>query len=752
MSLKNNDSNKMNKLGKKDIMIVVLSIIMFILLITIVIVSKQRDQMISQSLQNNSDFSTDDAIANINSASINYLEITEVSSKNWIEIHNLSSEPVDISGLQIKIADKIEKQLDEGITINKDGYYVIELESNPGAKENNIITIIDANGNAIKSIIIPMLNGEDSYGIADSEKNIWAYMEESKGKKNTSKNMRYLQMGGIYMSAPGGFYDSSFQLQLNCNDGEKIYYTTDGTKPTKDSILYEDPITINNNSGFNHVYSREALYDRLYSGYIPGTVDAGTIVWAIKIDNAGNTIGEMSQTYFVGLSRDSDYLNLPVISITTDPENLFDYENGIYVAGKQREDAIIQGLEGAYYANYYNYWPKPIKIEYYEPTKDKTFYKDATITIYNDIDMAARQKGFEISLGDNSDSEFIGSTIARFISSDGKIRLTTNYEDNDLKVRNLLADAMTEGTDIAGTGCSPCVVFLEGEYWGLYMLRPYYDEKYIEQKYGLKDQDILIYSKENYVDEYHYLMSFADQNDLSIQQNYEQISTMMDIDNFIDYICINIFLGNSSFRPQFGTAWRTASSTGQGFADGRWRFIVDDMSNTMYLSSLQTPTIDSYLQWGVQSDILFQSLLQNDGFCEKLKSRMEELVLNYFNYEISSEKLDSIVDLIKKPALASNIRFTASLSDGQYSSKIQDIEAFLEERPEYIIKYTEKLAQKGGDVQKARELLAHKDSNSDDTLDEQSETEVEESENSVDTDNNTEETGEIEETEENING
>ena len=60
-------------------------------------------------------------------------------------------------------------------------------------------------------------------------------------------------------------------------------------------------------------------------------------------------MGEFSQTYFVGLSKDSDYLNLPVISITTDPENLFDYEHGIYIAGKQREDAIIQGFKPEFF-------------------------------------------------------------------------------------------------------------------------------------------------------------------------------------------------------------------------------------------------------------------------------------------------------------------------------------------------------------------------------------------------------------------
>jgi hypothetical protein len=545
-------------------------------------------------------------------------------------------------------------------------------------------------------------------------------MKGTRGKANLSDNVKYLQSGGITMSAPGGFYDSSFQLELGCDEGEKIYYTTDGNKPTTESDLYEEPIYIKNNSGSHYVYALMAVYSRLSSNYVPGSVDVGTTVRAIRVDASGSVVGEFSQTYFVGLSKDSDYLNLPVISITTDPENLFDYENGIYVAGKVKEDALIQGLQSEFFANYLNYWTKPVKIDYYEPTKSKTFVSEAIININNDSSIAGRQKGFEISINGSDYSDIAGSTIADFISSEGKIRLTTNYSDDTCKIRNLLVESLIKDTDLVGTGCSPCVVFLEGEYWGLYMLRPYVDSKYIEQKYGLKNQEIITHSGNAYNESFRRLTDFATSNDLSQPENYRQIQTMMDVDNFINYVCFNMFVGNSSFIPQNGLAWRTSTSEGQGLADGRWRFILGDMASTMYISGKETPTINSFLQPGVQGDILFQSLLMNEEFCKKLESRMTQMVENEYTSDMVSEKLDEVVALIKKPAIASHVRFTGTVSDGSYMMGIENIRAYFTERSEWIIKYTQELAEKGGDLERAKEIMAQNVAN-DESADEETE-------------------------------
>ncbi len=706
MSFGNKDSNKQNKLSRKDIAIVALSVIMLVLLITIVFLSRQRDQMVAETLQNESEISTDDAIATVNSATMDYLTISEVNAGKWIELHNTSSDSIDISGIEILLAGKTVATVSDGIVIKKDDYYALDLSSNPGQNTENVLTIKDKDGNAVISILVPKLTGETSYGLVSADENIWGYMGPTRDKENSTEGASYLDKGGIKVSAPGGFYNFGFQLELQCADNEKIYYTTDGSAPTTDSQIYEDKIAISNKSGSNYVYANEALFNRLNSTYMPGSVDAGMIVRAIKVDASGNTTGVMSQAYYIGLTKDSDYLGLPVISITTDPENLFDYEHGIYVAGKQREDARIQGLSPEFYANFYNAWKKPAKIEYYEPTKDKTFELEADINIYNDQHIASRQKGFEISFDKESLSDYSGSTINNFISSDGKLRLTTNYEDNDLKIRNVVAAYITEGTDIAVTGYQPCVLFLEGEYWGLYTIRTIVDANYIEQRYGVKGKEIVTHTGNSFNSSFLNFYEYATSTNLAVAENYEQIKTMMDVDNFIDYICFNIYLGNSAFHPENGIAWKTATADGTGYADGRWRFVCGDLSNTMYLSADQTPTMDTYLQTWVQGDLLFQSLLMNRDFCDQLNKRMKEMSTGIFDAEKCAEKVDAAASLLKKPAMASYSRFNGNLSDTSYSLYTSNIKAYFEERSEYILKYTEELANKGGDLRKAREIQA----------------------------------------------
>ncbi|WP_029321008.1 CotH kinase family protein [Butyrivibrio sp. AE3004] len=706
MSLKEEGSNDNKKIDKKDLIIIIISAISLILLLLIILISRNRDRLLSEALKKNRDITAEELLVGKNSGADEFLKITEVSGEKWVELHNAGTEKINLSGIEIFVSGRSVAKVEDDIELKKDAYFAVDISVNPGSDSSNVLSIYNKDGKQLISTIIPKLTPEQSYGLADDETNKWGYIAPSKGKINSAKELKFVQYNGISFSAPGGFYDESFSLELGADEGEIIYYTVDGTRPTNKSDVYDSEIKISNKSGSNYVYAKEGLYNRLSSGYSPRTVDAGMIVRAIAVDGTGKVTKEASQSYFIGLTKDTDYFNLPIISVTIDPENLFDYEDGIYIAGKAREDALIQDLKAGSYGNYLSGEKKRAKVEFYEANKGKSFESDLDMSILADSSCYDKQKGLEFDLGENDYSDFEGSGVINYISSLGKMKLQQNYDDNVLKVRNHIFKSIVKDMEIGTIDSQPCVLFIDGEYWGLYNLTAYVDEKYIVRNFGVAGKEILFHNAQGYTDDFWDFYTYATNTDLSMAENYENIKSLMDIDNYIDFVGLNIYVGNSEFSSYGGTAWRTADNNGTGKADGKWRFICGDMSNTMYLSSKQTPTINSYLQSGIRGDILLQSLLMNEEFCKQFNDRMSKIISEIFTEEKCTASIDEVVKLVKKPALASYSRFYGGSSDKVYTVLVDNIRAFFEERTEYIKKYTDEFTANGGNLQLARELHA----------------------------------------------
>lgn len=691
-----------NKNNIKDIVIIALSAIAIVLLILIVVMSGKRDKEISEVLQKDSEITTDTLISSINNSTGVYLEITEAAFDKWLEIHNTGTETIDISGVKVSVNGADSGTVPEGTVILKDEYYCIGLDTNPGGNAENIISLINADGTAIKSMIVPKLLSGTSYGIYDSDTNVWGFMTPSKGMENQG-DVTYISYDGISFSAPGGFYDESFELVLECKEGEIIYYTTDGTDPTTESAVYGGPIRISNKSGSGYNVAALAFGYRQGTNYFPSSVDAGMVVRAITVDKSGTVTGEATQSYFIGLTRDTDYYNIAVLSITTDPDNLFDYEEGIYVGGKSKEDALIQGIESGY-GNYYNKWKKTANIEYYEPDKGKTLESSGEIMVYPDEYANQRQKSLVINLDEGYEA-YEGSGMLKYLSESGYVNIFQNEEDNETKIRNYLINDLFRYSDVGITYSQPVVVFVDGEYFGLYSMQEIYDAKYLNYRYDRDTGNLIIRYDGVYNEEYDSFYNYVTTTDFSVSSNYETLKTRLDVENYAKYICINMYFGNSSFYPYKGTAWRTGSSGDEGYLDGRWRFLLPELNKTMYVTSTESTTINTYLQRGVQSDLMLQSLLMSPEFCETLENTMQELISEYITEDKWKSALDNLADLLGKPARASYTRYYGTLKEATYNSEVALIEEFLTGRAEYIMKYTSELAEKGGDLENARKIL-----------------------------------------------
>ena len=693
------------KATTKDWILIGVSIFALLFLIFVVYSTRSYNNAVSQMLQNDS--KKENFTVATKTEAIDSVIINEVSSEKWVELYNGGSDEADISGTQIFVSGKSVANIEDGTKIGPDSFVVVELSVNPVASEKNNISIIDKDGKLIDSLLVPKLSSGKTYGLTQNESFNIGFMAPSKGEKNKLEleEENYTYYDGIGFSTPGGFYDNSFVLSLSAAEGEKIYYTTDGTEPTKDSTEYTDGVTISNKSGSKYVYAAKAFGYLYKENYYPGSIDAGMVVRAIRVDGSGKVVGSATQEYYIGLANDSAYQNIPVLSLTVDPDEMFGYFDGMYVAGRTREDAIIRGeKETSSFANYLNDWSRDGQLSFYEQDKDKSFELSPTVKMYKDINIYSSQKSLLFNVEDYN--VFEGSSLMNYIDQDGNILLQGYIDDDTAKVRDYFVNEMMKDSKVGTIDLTPCILFIDGEYWGVYLLKAPFEADYFERQFGVT-KDVYVRQNGEYQKEFLDMYNFVTENDMSNKANYEQAKTMLDIDNYLEYVCLNVYLGNSNFRTTRGTQWRTVSSTGLGYTDGRWRWVMNyPIGNTMGKASTQTPSIDTFMQHSLRMDKFFQSLLMNDEFCSELVKKMDSMSNERFAVENWEKVLDDSVSLMKKTAMDSYIRFSGSIKDAGYMAEIEIIRNFLTKRNEYITLYTKELAENGGDLEFIREMEA----------------------------------------------
>ena len=142
-------------------------------------------------------------------------------------------------------------------------------------------------------------------------------------------------------SAESGMYSSQFGLSLSTDEGNTIYYTTDGSDPATSTTRkeYTSEITVKNRSSEQAILATFVKVSEITpwnnSNSFPSNsaVDKGTVIRACTLSSAGKYSDTVTKSYFVGVSS-KNHNNLPIISVTTDTANLFDYDTGIYIKGK----------------------------------------------------------------------------------------------------------------------------------------------------------------------------------------------------------------------------------------------------------------------------------------------------------------------------------------------------------------------------------------------------------------------------------
>ena len=648
---------------------------------------------------------------------------------DYVELYNPTTEDKVLDGYYLSDdKEMLKKYALQGKSVPAKGYLVVWLDEMLSLESSALCFGISDEGEGIylvkgeneiivDYVYVPKLAYNTCYARCGDGEGKWNILETSLGSTNAdSVILPALGLDAPEFSAESGFYEEKFYLKLKAGLGEEIYYTLDGSEPTIDSLKYTGKIEIDNCSEQENVYAaRKDLSPT--RDYTPDfKVDKVKIVRAISYDAASNKISNVvTKVYFIGYENQKEYEDFPVISLVADPKALFDYEKGIYGNGKKLEEYKQNGglkngeLVGSYAdengqvhnlyeaSNAFNEgkeWERKASFIYFNEEHEYEFSQDVGIRIAGASTRGTPQKSFNVYGRDIYDEKVIFpyEFFEGIESSTIKLRNGGNHNDS-VKIIDAFVESLLEDRNVSTQRSKPCILFLNGEYWGIYNIRERYNEEYISTYYGVNEDNVWIIDagrakagESAAWEAYQYFVAMATECDLSYDDVYAMVSEFIDVQSFIDFCCINLYLGNGDLSfGQNMALWRSAENDGSKYGDCKWRWMVFDVDEAIGEAGEDVTPGEWMKNYCLMQEPVLQSFMKNAGFREQFYKTLLEIGKQNFEYETVSRKLEEWKDIYEEQLLLNHQRFfNEGFGKEQLEEEFSRIDNFFAGRYEFI--------------------------------------------------------------------
>lgn len=606
--------------------------------------------------------------------------------EDWIELYNTGAQPVSLAGwtLSDDEADPFQWTFPD-VQIAPGGFLLVwasgrdiadagePLHTNFSIAAEGEELLLSRPDGGLADFHPPTIVPRDiSRGRLPDGTGDWVFfMDSTPGEPNAGTGYSEFLAPPAF-SVAGGFHTEPVSLEFIVPQGKQVRYTLDGSEPDESSTLYENPILIQSRAGEPNIISRiKSVGEHHYWEDPPEEVFMATVVRARSFADGAHPSPVATHTYFVE-EEIADQYTLTVVSIATDNENLFDEETGIYVPGVHYDpDATTpQGSNAT--GNFFqrgSEWERPASFELFEEDGSRGLVQDVGIRMHGGVSRSYPRKALRLyarPLDKETDPHF----DYRFFEDSpadeySKILLRTGGQDwHYLLYRDSLTGAfLQDHTNLDFQYSRPAIVFINGEYWGIHYFRDRLDSDYLSHKYRLPaDQFDMLTGRFAEVQQggrqhYEDMYSLITTGDVTNEGTYSQISSMMDVDNFIDYNIAQIYLGNQDWPHNNIDFWRYQRGPGEPEPleaspdDGRWRWIIYDIDASMGLSwsgEVDEPTLERATDTssGSHHPSMLSTLLENTRFRNEFLTRLAGHLNTTFHPDTAVAAINSLHDKI----------------------------------------------------------------------------------------------------------
>lgn len=552
-------------------------------------------------------------ISEMMSANNSYIKGAYSTTCDWIELYNSSNETISLSDYCLTDdRDQLYKYPLPDATL-KPGEYIVILLSDKDknlASGYNVLPFnlsaegeqiyLCKNGYVMDYVFLPEMAVDMSYGRPNGEIT-YAVLEKPTPNK-TNAGIAQISADPI-ADLPQGSYDDVEYLDISFSGPGNIYYTTDCTEPTIHSTLYTGPIRITKTTVFR----------------------------VLQVEEGKRKSNVIDLTYLV---NENDTLG--TICIVTDPDNLWDYYNGIYVMGPGA--STVSPYMGA---NFWKDWEKEATVSLFE-ADGGGFYSPCGLKIFGGYSRANAKKSlvcFFRSQYGASDLDYplfgeegIDSYEAFVLRAGGQDAFVSRMRDE------LITSIASKYVGLAVQKYKPVVVYLNGSYYGLHYIREKISTHYIAGNFGCDAEDAILCEQAGITSSsYVSLINYVKKHDLSQQEHYDYVCSQIDVDNYIDYLCTQIWIGNTDLGNV-----KFFKITG-----GKWTWILYDTD--MSFSNSNTQTVNTLLQpmdnstFDLRCRRLASKLIKNETFRDKFLKRLAW----HINEVWTEENINAQIDILE---------------------------------------------------------------------------------------------------------
>ena len=466
-------------------------------------------------------------------------------------------------------------------------------------------------------------------------------------------------------SKPHGLYDDrSISVAITPTDpAAQVRYTTDGSTPNAQSRLYTSPLNLTATTLLRAVEVKNgvaadsittASYIFVSSVLSQPDIPAGyPDTWGTFTQMSGTAPAdygmdpEMTQNATLSPKIVEGLRQLPILSIVTDKDNLFSHEadpetGGIYIfTGPPVGDDTGHG------------WTRPASAELMGGPQQHDFTVGCGLRLHGGHGRLAEKnpkhsfrlvfkkeygkKTLKYPLyGEENPAKF-DQLVVRCHFGNAWQHWGEGNREKAQYTRDVWARRMQRKMGHTSVNALYVHLFLNGMYWGLYNIAERVDEQFGSDHLGGKKSDIDVIKVEE--DGGNHIEASAGTLDawaemvtvvrivggasanITPQEAYERLDTLLDIDNFIDYMIINQYDGNTDWDHH---NWYAIRRRGNDSVDSQgFRFLCWD--SEIIFENVNENVLGTNNGYSTPTGI-FHNLLHNEDFARRYVRRAKQLL------------------------------------------------------------------------------------------------------------------------------